>query len=244
MEQADPDALVRRFVDDDLPDEAVRDALHRIADDAEARDLLQFEVRMTRDLAVSRRTSPPDGFVDDTMDALPVSSQEEAFSIAAWLRALWRRLQAPVSFRVRPLSAATVALLAGLIAWTAWPERPLSSAPASRSTKTTEASGSSSVQATRPSSPASGRETVWVRFLYTNNTADSVAVAGDFNQWTPTPLTPHTVNGRTVWTGLVPVSPGEHEYQFVINGDRWIPDPLAPTKQQDGFGSKNAVLKV
>lgn len=82
------------------------------------------------------------------------------------------------------------------------------------------------------------------RFVYTNDTADSVAVAGDFSDWAPIPLSPHTVNGETVWTGLVPVPRGEHEYQFVINGERWVTDPLAPDKQDDGFGAKNAVLKL
>jgi hypothetical protein len=57
-------------------------------------------------------------------------------------------------------------------------------------------------------------------------------------------LSPHTVNGETVWTGLVPVPRGEHEYQFVINGERWVTDPLAPVQQDDGFGAKNAVLKL
>jgi 1,4-alpha-glucan branching enzyme len=80
--------------------------------------------------------------------------------------------------------------------------------------------------------------------MYTNNTADSVAVAGDFSQWSPIPLSPRTVNGETVWTGLVPVSRGEHEYQFVINGERWVTDPLAPVTRSDGFGAENAVLDI
>ena len=85
---------------------------------------------------------------------------------------------------------------------------------------------------------------MWIRFRYANSTADSVAVAGDFSQWDPIPLSPRTVNGETVWTGLVPVSRGEHEYQFVINGERWVTDPLAPVKRSDGFGAKNAVLDI
>jgi hypothetical protein len=52
------------------------------------------------------------------------------------------------------------------------------------------------------------------------------------------------VNGKTVWTGLVPVSRGEHEYQFVVDGEKWVTDPLAPVKEDDGFGAKNAVLKL
>jgi 1,4-alpha-glucan branching enzyme len=83
-----------------------------------------------------------------------------------------------------------------------------------------------------------------MRFVYTSEAADSVAVAGDFSDWEPIPLSPRTVNGQTVWTGLVPVSRGEHEYQFVINGTRWVTDPLAPVTRDDGFGAENAVLKL
>jgi len=83
-----------------------------------------------------------------------------------------------------------------------------------------------------------------VRFLYPDSAADSVAVAGDFSQWEPVPLSPRTVDGKTVWTGLVPVARGEHEYQFLINGNRWVTDPLAPVTRSDGFGAKNAVLNV
>jgi 1,4-alpha-glucan branching enzyme len=87
-------------------------------------------------------------------------------------------------------------------------------------------------------------QTVWTRFVYMADDADSVAVAGDFSQWRPIPLSPHTVNGKTVWTGLVPVSRGEREYQFVVDGEKWVTDPLAPVKEDDGFGAKNAVLKL
>ena len=238
MPNTDPDILVQRFVDGDLSANEVQAALHRIADDEEARDLLQFELEMTQDLAASRAAAPPDTFADDTMAALE-KAPAPAPSFSEQVQRWWTTVTTPVALEVRPLTTAMAALLLGVVAWIAWPPatphgpQPASSPPMTSSTSVQEASKSSTQQGT-----------VWIRFMYTNNTADSVAVAGDFSQWDLVPLSPRTVNGETVWTGLVPVSQGEHEYQFVINGERWVPDPLAPIKRGDGFGTKNAVLKI
>ena len=245
----DPDILVQRFVDGDLSDDEVQDALHRIADDEEARKLLRFELEMTQDLAASQSTAPPADFADRTMAA--VTAETDAAAVEADVTvSLWRRLEhlwtaatAPVSVELRPLSAAVaVLLLVGAVAWTVGPALWAESSTSTLATAPKPES-STAVHRTSASSPSQG-ETVWIRFKYTNNTADSVAVAGDFSQWTPVPLSPRTVNGETVWAGLVPVSRGEHEYQFVINGKRWVPDPLAPTKRGDGFGAENAVLNI
>ncbi|MFP4227504.1 MAG: hypothetical protein ACLFTE_01600 [Salinivenus sp.] len=248
METPDPDLLVQRLLDGDLSDTEVAPALHRIADDAEARELLQFELRVTQNLAATRSPAPPPDFASQTVEALPPASAEAAETSrpasADWLRSLWRSITTPVSVPVRPAYTIVTALFLGVVAWMLWPAGPPSSAPPEE-TSSAEAVSSSSPHAvsTEPTS-ADGSNTVWIRFLYTNSEADSVAVAGDFNQWSPVPLTPRTVDGRTVWTGLVPVSRGEHEYQFVIDGDRWVPDPLAPEKRGDGFGAQNAVLEV
>src|SRR5438445_9243326 len=55
--------------------------------------------------------------------------------------------------------------------------------------------------------------------------ARQVCVAGSFNGWKPekTPLAP-TGNGR--WIGDLIVTPGRHEYLFVVDG-QWLPDPNA-----------------
>ena len=237
MPNTDPDILVQRFVDGDLSADEVQAALHRIADDEEARELLRFELEMTQDLAASRAAAPPDTFADDTMAALePDPSRAPVLSDR--LQAWWQAITTPVTLDIRPLSTAMAALLLGIVAWIAWP----SATPPDPQTASPPTTSSTSAQEASTSSTQQG--TVWIRFMYTNNTADSVAVAGDFSQWDPVPLSPRTVNGETVWTGLVPVSQGEHEYQFVINGERWVPDPLAPIKRGDGFGTKNAVLKI
>jgi len=238
MKNTDPDVLVQRFVDGDLSDPEVREALHRIADDAEARNLLRFELEMTQDLAARPAAAPPSDFADRTMAALSEAPAVEAEpSLREKWAAWWRSLTAPVAVEVRPLAAAVAAILLAVGAWIAWPVGPSAPPPTAETTSTT----SPSVQ---QASTAQTGSTVWIRFLYTNSEADSVAVAGDFSQWDPIPLSPRTVNGETVWTGLVPVSRGEHEYQFVINGERWVTDPLAPVKRSDGFGAKNAVLEL
>ncbi|MFB6249813.1 MAG: hypothetical protein ABEL97_14725 [Salinibacter sp.] len=249
MNDVDPDLLVRRFVDGDLPAPETQRALHRIADDPEARELLRFELQMTQDLAASASAEPPEAFVDETMAALPdAPDAASAPSFRERLAAWWRSATAPVALEIRPLALAVGALLLCVVAWIAWPAAPTAPSPSARRASTPPAeqtpSSSSSVQRASTASSQDDGATVWIRFMYTNSTADSVAVAGDFSQWNPIPLSPRTVNGETVWTGLVPVSRGEHEYQFVINGERWVTDPLAPVKRSDGFGAKNAVLDI
>ena len=39
---------------------------------------------------------------------------------------------------------------------------------------------------------------------------------------------------------------GQHEYMFVVDGERWVPDPLAGRYVDDGFGEgqQNSLLIV
>lgn len=239
MKNLDPDTIVRRFIDGDLSEDEVREALHHIADDPEARSLLQFELQMTQDLAASRSPQPSPEFASRTVEQL-ADTGATAPSLGSRLRAWWQAVTRPlITVPVRPAHALVVVLLVGVAVWLTDPFIPSDRAPA----VSEQSNVTSSVQTTTTSARQQA-ETVWTRFVYTDNEADSVAVAGDFSQWEPIPLTPHTVEGVTVWTGLVPVSRGEHEYQFVIDGEKWVTDPLAPVKQDDGFGAKNAVLKL
>lgn len=247
METPDPDTLVQQFIDGDLSEAEVEQALHRIAGDAEARALLRFEMRMRQDLAASRPPAPPTDFASETAEALPPASDAPAppaAPLVGWLQGLWRKVTRPVTVPIQPAYTIVAALLVGAIAWTLWPAAPSSLSTDGRTSVETVQSTSSSQPVTTESAAPSDKGTVWIRFLYPHNDADSVAVAGDFNQWRPVSLTPRTVDGRTVWTGLVPVPSGEHEYQFVIDGERWVPDPLAPETRSDGFGAQNAVLEV
>jgi hypothetical protein len=88
-----------------------------------------------------------------------------------------------------------------------------------------------------------GTDSVYVRFVLYAPKVSSVALAGSFNEWDPTrtPLVPAGETG--VWTVTLPLAPGQHTYAFVIDGQRWLPDPAAPAVD-DGFGHHNSVMTV
>jgi AMP-activated protein kinase-like protein len=90
---------------------------------------------------------------------------------------------------------------------------------------------------------AAGPESVYVRFVLSAPHAQQVALAGTFNRWDPklTPLT--RVDEQGTWMVTVPLTAGQHQYAFVVDGQRWVPDPTAP-KVDDGFGRKNSVVSV
>lgn len=84
---------------------------------------------------------------------------------------------------------------------------------------------------------------VTVRFVLSAPGARVVSVAGTFNQWdaNATPLVRTDANG--VWTATITLPPGQHQYVFVVDSVRWVPDPAAPAVD-DGFGRRNSVLTL
>ena len=70
-----------------------------------------------------------------------------------------------------------------------------------------------------------------------------MTVAGTFNQWdqNAAPLVPAGTDG--VWTASLALPVGQHQYAFVVDGQRWVPDPTAPAVD-DGFGRRNSVVAV
>jgi hypothetical protein len=100
-----------------------------------------------------------------------------------------------------------------------------------------------SLMATRDAS-MTRRDTVQlVRFVFVDPRAARVELVGDFNEWAKgsTELTRSGAPG--VWSVSVPLSPGRHEYAFIINGSRWVADPLA-VKSSDDFGTESSVIRV
>jgi len=71
--------------------------------------------------------------------------------------------------------------------------------------------------------------------------AKSVAVVGNFNDWSPTPLSDPDKDG--IWTARIPLSPGRYEYAFVVDGRWWGQDPLADGYVHS-FGAYNSVRYV
>jgi 1,4-alpha-glucan branching enzyme len=84
---------------------------------------------------------------------------------------------------------------------------------------------------------------VLVRLVVVQPGARVVQAAGDFNGWNPS-RTPLEQTADGAWTVTLPLEPGRYEYQFVVDGERWIGDPFAVEQSNDGFGSRNAVLDV
>ncbi len=84
---------------------------------------------------------------------------------------------------------------------------------------------------------------VYVQFVVDAPSAETVHLAGDFNDWQPT-VSLEDADGDGVWSGRVALKPGVHEYMFVIDGDDWMTDPNATSYQDDGFGQRNAVVAV
>jgi 1,4-alpha-glucan branching enzyme len=83
-----------------------------------------------------------------------------------------------------------------------------------------------------------------VEFVLMAPEASEVVLVGDFNGWRPgaTPLRPSERQG--IWSVTVPLSPGRHEYAFLVDGKHWLPDPRAPRAPTNDFGSPNSVLTV
>ena len=74
--------------------------------------------------------------------------------------------------------------------------------------------------------------------------AHIVAIAGDFNGWNPQANLLEDPDGDGIWTGTLNLEPGKYEYMFVIDGEKWLPDPNALRYVKDGFGNKNAILEI
>jgi hypothetical protein len=144
------------------------------------------------------------------------------------VRRVWRWLDRPreveVRVRLRPWRLAGAALAAA-------------AALALLLGRRTEAPGAGGEVARA----AARRDSALVRFVLYAPGAKRVAVAGTFNRWTAVPLVPGGASG--VWTATLALPVGQHQYAFVVDGERWVADPAAPAVD-DGFGRQNSVLAV
>src|SRR3989442_2653681 len=83
-----------------------------------------------------------------------------------------------------------------------------------------------------------GGDTVVVRFRMP--AAQSVAIAGDWNAWTPEPL--HAL-GEDIWEAALRLPPGTYYFNLVVDGQEWVVPGGAATIS-DGMGGLIAVLNV
>lgn len=83
-----------------------------------------------------------------------------------------------------------------------------------------------------------------VQFMLVAPNASTVSVVGDFNDWDPSATPLREAADAGVWTITVPLSAGRHQYVFMVDGNRWTPDPSAPVAVEDDFGMPNSVVTV
>lgn len=240
----DKDKLLRQYLDGELSPDEEQKALHMIADDPEMRSMLRFEQKLADNVSVDtslqEEVTVPEGFADRVMHSIEQKEQSTASeSIFKKLKSWYRQLWIPQQVVWRPAYGFVIALL--VIVSLGYPliltQREVNMETPSENKQIQNLNNS--VQQI-----SAGPEEVMLRFVYIDENANSVALAGDFNNWEPTELTKQNVNGKTVWTVLVSMSRGEHNYMFVKNGEKWVTDPLAPVQRDDGFGNKNAVIYI
>lgn len=224
----DTDLLVRCFIEGELAPEEEEEALCRIAASEEARALLRLDRQLKESFQPARRSRVPNGFAARTLALIQKETVEQPVSSVnrwAWLQRLWEVLTAPRSVTLRPaygFIAVAVVALAGLF----WMQGPAAET------------------ADRYAAATKSSQMVTTRFVYINNKASSVAVAGDFTEWEPRALKLRRVDGKQIWAATLPLPKGEHQYMFLIDGEKWVTDPLAPVQRKDGFGYRNAVITL
>lgn len=81
-----------------------------------------------------------------------------------------------------------------------------------------------------------------VPFTVRNEDADSVAVTGDFTDWSEEGI-PLTRGPRGEWKTTLGLAPGEYQYRLRVDG-RWADHPEAPRRCPNAFGGENCILTV
>lgn len=228
--------LFRRYLDGELTDEEERKALHIIADEGRMRELLRFD----RSLQYSFTEGPdpelfsvPEHFTDSVMnriEALPGEGEvkTDRKEKNAKIHSLFQSRQ----ISVNPVWAAAAIIIISF---------GFGFLLLNQDTGQNDFMSVDDYQTSTQVVSESESE-IWIRFVYIDDEAESIEVAGDFSDWDPVALSREYVGDKQVWTGLIPITRGEHRYMFVRNGEEWLTDPLAAVKKDDGFGNENAVL--
>lgn len=227
MKKENKEERLHQFLDGDLNDSEEREMLSMLAEDSELREMFRFE----RSLNHSFRDEPnpdsfqvPVDFTDSVMNKIQQSSANKGKSIPTKPASIFKLFASPV------YAAAAVLLLSLGFGY-------LFSLQQGVDIGLTENDFTPTTQV------VSERESeIWIRFVYFDESAETMEVAGDFSDWDPIPLDKEYIGDSQVWTGLIPVTRGEHRYMFVRDGEDWLTDPLAAVQQDDGFGNQNAVL--
>lgn len=79
-------------------------------------------------------------------------------------------------------------------------------------------------------------------FRFTEPDAKKVLLVGDFTDWQERAIPMEKGSGGT-WTTTVKLSPGTHNYLFIVDGV-WCEDPECSLRVPNPFGGYNMVRQV
>jgi chromosome partitioning protein len=82
-----------------------------------------------------------------------------------------------------------------------------------------------------------------VLFVQPFDNARSIAIAGDFNQWSADTHSMRRNDEAGVFERIIELPPGTHHYRLVIDG-RWMADPHNPAQARNSFGEINSFVEV
>ena len=71
-----------------------------------------------------------------------------------------------------------------------------------------------------------------------------IHLAGSFNNWSATANPLRGPRGDGYWYTELELPPGTHAYKFVVDGDRWLEDPVNPDREDDRQGGVNSRLRL
>lgn len=95
-----------------------------------------------------------------------------------------------------------------------------------------------------------------VKFIYDSPSAKSVALVGEFNNWTtPGSSVPENETRNIVldmeknkesgfWERVMYLEPGKYQYKYYIDGGTWKYDQNTLEKTDDSFGGYNSLVIV
>ncbi len=236
------DERIRSFIDGELTEREAETLLAEAERDAELAAALDSASALQRSLVTLRGDDDaraPGDLVDRSVRRAVLERERDEAATRGVAR-LTRWFVRPRVFRVRP-AALVLAVAAGVVLALGAARLIARVDP--------ESLAASRVGADDERSAANEREDlavaeVPVRFVLPARGARSVVVAGDFNEWRTDATQLVDVDGDGVFVGTVSLARGTYDYMFFVDGERWVADPYASQYHDDGFGQRNAVLRL
>ena len=206
--------ILNPYIDQVLDVESIRQVEEHLKSCPTCQDDYLRLKEMVASLNFLPQVSAPQNFTQNLMAKI---SQEEIQIQTSWIDHLKKRISFPrLSFRL--VSSAAIAALVVFFAFTF-------------------------IFNTPDTFPICSAE-VQFSLKISDGKAHTVAIAGDFNNWDPQANILEDPEGDGIWTGTLNLEPGKYEYMFVMDGEKWFPDPNALRYVKDGFGNKNAILEI